>query len=191
MKRVLIIHGWGGNPGELQLVWLKNELSRRGFNVSIPEMPHPDEPMIDEWVSHLAQEVGTLDADTFFIGQSIGCQTIMRYLQSQTMEAGGCVFIAGWFKLDNLEADEKKIAEPWLNTSIDFEKVKKSARKIVVVLSTNDYYGFVNENKKTFEDKLGATVIILENRGHFAPDDGTTELPEVLEAFLKMSSVRT
>lgn len=183
-KRVVIIHGWGGNPDEHWLPWLKSELTKKGFAVTAPQMPNTDAPVIEEWVGYLSQLVGDIDEYTYFIGHSVGCQTIMRYLGTQAgKRAGGCVFVAGWFKLQNLEnEEEERLAEPWQRDDIDFVKVKEVTNNFIVLNSTDDDYGAVKENKKLFEQKLGAKVTIMANKGHFTESDGVTELPEALEA---------
>ncbi len=183
-KRVSIIHGWGGNPNEHWLPWLKNELTKKGFEVTVPQMPNTDTPVIAQWVGHLSQLVGELDGQTYFIGHSVGCQTIMRYLETQAgKRAGGCVFVAGWFKLQNLEdEDEERIAEPWQRDDIDYAKVRGVTNNFIVINSTDDDYGAVEENKKLFEEKLGAKVTIMANKGHFTESDGVMALPEALEA---------
>ncbi len=187
MKRVFIIHGWGGNPDEPQLVWLKKELIKKGFEVHSPKMPNTDYPKINQWVSHLNNLVGKLDKNTYFIGHSIGCQTIMRYLESVNGQAGGCLFIAGWFNLMDLEPEEIDIAKPWIKNKINFEKVKNNTGKISVLLSSNEPYNYVKENKEIFENELQAKVLVLKNRGHFAPDDGTIDIPEALTEFMEVS----
>lgn len=183
-KRVFIIHGWGGNPNEHWLPWLKAELELQGFEVTAPQMPNTDEPVIADWVGHLSEVVGELDEQTYFIGHSVGCQTIMRYLETQEgKRAGGCVFVASWFALENLEdEEEERIAEPWMRDDIDYEKIRSVTTKFIVLNSSDDDYGAVEENKKLFEERLEARVTILENRGHFTEADGITELPEALEA---------
>lgn len=188
-KRVFIIHGWGGNPHEAWLPWLKTELEKEGFVVEVPTMPQTNEPTIAVWVEYLAKTVGEPDNDTYFVGHSIGCQAIMRYLATlEDTKVGGCVFVAGWFKLENMEdATEEKIAEPWLTTPIDFAKVRAATPNITVILSDNEPYGAVAENKELFEKALGATVHVEHNKGHFSEDNGITELPEALEAIQAMS----
>ncbi len=185
-KRVFIIHGWGGSPDEHWLPWLKNELTKRGFEVTAPQMPNTDAPVIEEWIRHLSQSVGEVDEHTYFVGHSVGCQAIMRYLETQAgKKAGGCVFVAGWFKLQNLEnEEEERIAEPWQRDDIDFPKLKEVTGNFIVLNSTDDDYGAVEENKKLFEEKLGAKVVIMRNKGHFTESDGITELPEALEAIM-------
>ena len=190
-KRVFVIHRWGGNPESDWYSWLKKELEGKGFEVHIPEMPNTDEPKIEKWISHLSKLARNLDEDTYFIGHSIGCQTIMRYLETlpENTKVGGAVFVAGWFKLGNLEDDEvKQVARPWLEKAVNFSKVKRHLKKMTVILSSNDPYGFVSDNAKLFKDLLGAEVIIKKNKGHFTEDDGIKELPSALKALLKLAS---
>ena len=187
MKKIFIIHRWGGTPDSDWYPWLKQKLENKGFEVQVPKMPNSDEPEIDAWVSHLKKLVKNPDKDTYFIGHSIGCQTIMRYLESlpANVKVGDAVFIAGWFNLDNLEGEEvESIANPWIKTSIDFNKVKQKLGKLTVFLSTNEPYGLIEKNSKIFKEKLGAKVIIEKNKGHFTEDDNITEMPEIISNIL-------
>ncbi len=170
--------------------WLKKELEASDYQVVEPAMPETDHPVIDTWVSHLSEAVGELDAHTYFVGHSIGCQTILRYLERESdKKAGGCVFVAGWFKLDNLESEEdKEIAQPWLKDNIDFSRVLNTTREFFVINSSNDEYGCIEENKRLFEEKLGAKVVVLENKGHLTEGDGVTKLPEVLKAIQEVAN---
>lgn len=159
-------------------------MEKRGFEVVIPEMPNTSEPEIHVWVSHLKNIVGELNKDTYFIGHSIGCQTIMRFLEKENYNGkiGKVIFVAGWFKLDNLEGEKvREIADPWINTPIDFNKINEKIDNLTVFLSSNEPYNYVEENKITFEGKLNAKVIILKNKGHFTEEDGVKELPEILK----------
>ena len=189
MKRVFVVHGWGSNPRINCYPWLKKELEKKGFKVIVLEMPNTSEPKINSWVSHLKKIVGKLNENTYFIGHSIGCQTIMRFLEKEDYDGkiGKVIFVAGWFKLDNLETKEiEAIASSWTNTPINFNKVKSKISKLTVFLSSNEPYGFIDDNAKAFREKLGAKVIVEKNKGHFTEDDGVTELPEVLkEIFLR------
>ncbi len=191
MKKIVIVHGWGSNPDEPVLLWIANECKKQGYEVIRPAMPNPETPTIDVWVSYLSSIVGTPDENTYFVGHSIGCQTIMRYLETlpEDVRVGGAVFIAGWFNLAGLEEegeDVVQVGKPWIETPIHFEKIKNICPKISVFISSNEPYGFVEENKKMFEEKLNADVVILKSRGHFAKEDGIVKLPEALEALNKM-----
>ncbi len=187
-KRVFIIHGWDGYPDEGWFPWLKIELEKIGFKVHVPPMPKPSEPKIEAWVSHLSEVVGDVDESTYFVGHSIGCQTILRYLENLPPEkqAGGATFVAGWFTLMNLKTDEeKKTAEPWLETPINFEKIKEHTKNIFAIFSDNDDV-VPKENREFFKKRLGAHTAMERGKGHFSGDDGITELPIVLETILFM-----
>lgn len=188
-KRVFIIHGWDGNPNEAWLKWLREELEKRNFEVISPQMPNADKPEIKEWVSFLSDLVGEPNEQDFFVGHSIDCQTIMRYLEKiYPKKIKGAVFVAGWLDLKGLETkEEKEIAEPWLRAPINFEKVKRTTSNFIAILSDNDPFVELDENKRIFEEKLGASIIIESGKGHFTEDDGVTELPDVMQSIEKLA----
>lgn len=185
MKRIIIVHGWGGNPEEGWFPWAKQELEKQGFAVTIPAMPNTEEPTIAEWVGHLRTTVGVPDENTCLVGHSIGCQAILRYLESLApgQSVGRVVLVAGWFDLDNLETEEEKqIAKPWIATSIDFEKVRQHVKSMTAVLSDNDPFGFFESNRSIFQNELGARVIVEPGKGHLNGEDGDRQLPSVMQA---------
>lgn len=187
-KRVFIIHGWDGNPENCWFPWLKTELESKGFSVIIPSMPSPETPEIKSWVDHLKNEVREVDENTYFVGHSIGCQTILRYIEQlpQETKIGGIICVAGFFNLSGLETEEEKqLAKPWLETKIDFEKIKTHTNKIIAIFSDDD--PFVDlENKELFEKYLGAKTFIEHAKGHFDDYAKRDELPVVLEELLKI-----
>lgn len=181
MTRVILVHRWSGGPNDDWRPWLKVELQKRGYEVLVPEMPDTHTPVIEKWVTKLAEVIGTPDKDTYFIGHSIGCQTILRYLETIDTPVGGAVFVAGWFNLANMETEEeKKTAEPWINRPINLEKVKQILPKSTLIISDNDPYNCFEENNKKFEE-LGSKIMVLPNAGHITAEDGFTELPQVID----------
>lgn len=185
MKRVFIIHGWSGRPDCGWFVWLKKELKKRGFKVYLPNMPDKETPKISKWIPYLSKIVGRPDKDTYFVGHSIGCQTILRYLEKSRAKVGGVVLVAGFFCLSGLEEEEKPIAKPWLTTKINLSKVKKNAEKIIAIFSTNDPYVPLN-NSIIFRKKLGAEIIKEKKKGHYI-ERTTKKIPVVLKELLKIS----
>ena len=171
MKRAVIIHGWGGNPNEGWYPLLKKELENRDIIVEVPEMPNTEAPDIKQWVKTLAKNVDP-EADTYLIGHSIGCQTILRYLEKLTTPVNikGVVFVAGWLVLSGLTTPEEEgIARPWLETPVDLPAAKGKAKKIVSLFSDDDPF-VPEENWQQFED-LG-TITVVPGREHItAPSD--------------------
>ncbi|TSC70572.1 MAG: hypothetical protein CEO12_293 [Parcubacteria group bacterium Gr01-1014_46] len=183
MKRVFVIHRWSGGSNDDWRPWLKVELEKRGYQVIVPEMPDTEVPNIDKWVNKLIEVVGLSDSQTYFVGHSIGCQAILRYLEKTNSIVGGAVFVSGWFNLNNLEDEEiREIAKPWIKTPIDLEKVKRVLPKSTLIISDNDPYGFFEENKNKFLE-IGSKIVVLHNAGHITEDDGFISLPELINEF--------
>lgn len=189
MKRVFIIHGWGGNPEEGWFPWLKTELEKRGFAVILPAMPDANNPKIDVWIPFLGKLVGKPDKETYFVGHSVGCQTIIRYLQTlpEGTKIGGAVLVAGWYNLRNLETEEeKRIAGPWVNEPRDDKKIREVVNKSVAIFSDNDPF-VIADNQRSWKELVGSKIVVEHNKGHFSGSDGVTELRSALEAVLEIA----
>jgi predicted alpha/beta hydrolase family esterase len=101
-------------------------------------------------------------------------------------KVGGAFFVAGWFTLMNSETEEeKRIGKPWLETPIDFEKVKQHTKKFFAVFSDDDEV-VPQDNKKLFEERLGAKTAIEHGKEHFSGSDGVKELANILEEILSL-----
>src|SRR3989344_3597771 len=181
MEKAILIHGWEGNPRNCWFPWLKKELEKKNFKVVVPKMPNSDEPKINLWISKLKDVVDFPDEETYFVGHSIGCQAIMRYLETlpEKTKIGGIVFVAGFFNLPFLETkEEKEIAKPWLNNRINTDKIKMLTKNIVAIFSDDDQDVPLSDSK-LFKERLNAKIIIEHNKGHFSDDAGIKELPVV------------
>lgn len=191
-KRVVFVHGWDGSPEGGWFLWLKKELLSKGFAVIGPQLPKADEPRIENWIPALAQAVGTPDDETYFIGHSMGCQAIARYLESlpENVRVGGAVFVAGFFKrLTGLEDDAavRDVSQEWLTTPLDLRNVRVHLPRSIAIFSDNDPY-VPPENQGDFREKLESEIVIRERMGHFTQgEDGVDKLPVVLESLLKLA----
>lgn len=191
MKKAYIIHGWDGSPKESMNKWLKTKLEEWGFQVFVPNMPNPEKPEIDPWVKHI-QNIASPDQDSIFIGHSIGCQAILRYFETLEREVmvTGVLLIAPWMELDKNTLEEegeesRKIARPWMETPIDFKKVKQHTKNFTAIFSDNDPFVPLTQ-KDLFIKELGASIVIEHNKGHFTDSDGIRELPTALKAITDM-----
>lgn len=193
-KTAIIIHGWEGNPNEAVLQWMKKELEKSDFEVHVPEMPDTEEPKIVPWINKIKEVIPSPDENTFFIGHSVGAQGILRYLETLPKDAkiGGAVFIAPWMELDKQTIEEegeevKEIAAPWVETPINWDKIKTHSKNFICILSDNDYYVPLT-NKELFEENLGAKTIIEHNKGHYVPNDKVYDCPTAVNEILRVAS---
>ncbi|MDP2908651.1 MAG: alpha/beta hydrolase [Nanoarchaeota archaeon] len=182
VKRIFLIHGWEGSPEEGWRPWLKRELENKGFSVIVPAMPDTKHPKADAWAGHLIKTVGVPGRDCYFVGHSLGCITILRYLESlkKGQEVGGVILVAGF--TSNLGYTE---LESFFTNPINWEKIKSHCKRFVAVNSDNDPYVSLHYGD-FFKEKLNAKLIVEHNMRHFSGDDGITQLPIVLDQLLKI-----
>lgn len=195
MSRVFLIHGWEGSPNGHWFPWLALELRARGFEVNAPQMPtgtridadnergYTQILKVKEWLDFLKGYVVKPDTDTYFVGHSLGCITIVRYLAELTPKAhaGGAVFVAGF----SGRVEVPQISE-FYSLPFDAERAKAHCGKFVMIFSDNDLY-VPMEKSLEMARQLGAKTILERGKGHFCASDGVTALPSVLQSLLKVS----
>ena len=191
MKKVVIVHGWNGSPNSDWYKWLKNKLEEKGYEVEAPLMPDTAIPKIDQWINKLDEISGNINKNNYFIGHSIGCQAILRFLEklSENVKIGGCIFVAGWFNLTDETWDEKfkyETAKPWIKKKINFDRIKKHCKKFIVINSNDDPYVPLSDTE-IFKEKLDAEIIIVKNMGHISGEDGVNEFPLLLNKIIEIS----
>ncbi len=187
MKKIIIIHGRASHPEDCWFPWLRRELDKRGFTVIVPSMPETNKPKINVWVPFLEAHL-LVDENTYLIGHSLGCQTILRYLEKNGEKIGGAILVGGWLTtdLDERPAENRELVRPWLETPLNWEEIKKKTNNFVAVLSDNNDNIPLEANADLYKEKLGAKVIIELGMGHFSKFENVTELPVVLEELLGM-----
>ena len=190
MKKVYIVHSRGTHPNDLWYPWVKSTLEKSGYVVNVPQMPDPDIPKKADWLSVLESHISEVDEDTYFIGHSVGCQAILRFLDRlpPSHKSGGVVLVAGWVSVPNWEGrskEQKAILDDWLNPTLDFSKVADRSKSFTAIFSDNDEF-VPKENWAVCEKELHAKLIVKHAAGHFERRD-LLELPEVVDAIVEMS----
>lgn len=186
MKRAIIVHCWSGKPNYCWYPQTKQELESAGFKVLVPAMPETDAPEFSRWLKTLQDAAGAPDKELYLVGHSLGCITIMRYLEAlpQGAKVGGVVFVAGF--TEDLKYKELK---SFFTTPLDFGNIKPKASHFVAIYSDNDPYVPI-KHVEIFKEKLGAELIFKPGLKHFAGPavykESCTSLPEVSQAITKM-----
>ena len=141
----------------------------------MPEMPDTEHPKMNAWVRKLSESVAIPDKECYFIGHSLGCITILRYLETIKEKVACVVLVAGF-------ADDLGIQEvnSFFLKEIDWNKIRANCQRFVAINSDNDPYVPLS-HAEIFKENLKAEVII-KHAGHFSASDGITVLPAVLNA---------
>ena len=172
MKKVLLLHGWGGSDFPHWQAWLAGELAKNYGCVSFLKFSTPDKPDFDMWKSELKQHLKEFNPDIVI------CHSLANIL---------------WFHLCN--DDEIKeienlylVAPPKIDTKIEelqsFFPVKipsdPHAKKALLITSTNDPYLSQGE-AEVMQKELDIEMKVLQNAGHINADSGLGEWEWILK----------
>ena len=179
MKRVVLCHCWGGHPEFIWYPYLKTKLKDAGIKVEIPIMPDTDHPIVQSWLPVFSKAVGTISEDVILIGHSVGCATVLRFLESlsENQKVGGVVMVAGFLD-DRGDSEISSFFEEVFN----YEKIKMGSNRFVSIHSDNDPSLKPNyfKHSNIFLSKLKAKIIIIPDGGHFSIADNYFEFPEIV-----------
>jgi len=135
MKRVILIHGWQGQPGNHWKGWLRKKLEVQGIAVIEPNMPNnSNQP--DDWIKKLAEIVGVPNHETILIRHSLGCPTIIGYLMKleSSEQFAGTILVAGF----SSQLDAQGDLHLWDFNPEEVIRAKKHCDSFISIISDND-----------------------------------------------------
>ncbi len=181
---VIMIHGAYGTPEENWFPWLKTELEKAGYTVSVPKFPTPDGQDLENWLRVFDEYKGHLDEDTIFIGHSLGPAFILTVLEQIDRPIKASFLVAGFIGLlNNTEFD--KINKTFVNKRFNWDKIRANCPRFFTYASDNDPYVPLNKTDELSE-KLGTKTIIMNKAGHFNAAAGYTTFQRLLEDVLNV-----
>lgn len=176
--RLFIIHGYTAGPHHHWFDWLKSEAEALGMTVTVPALPDSQNPDDAAWQRALAECVGEVDAQTWFVGHSLGCITALRYLNQRPpgQDAAGVVMVAGFSEnVPPLPELDTFMAAPF-----DATRIAQQVKHRVVIASLNDEI-VPPALSLRLSQQLNAPFYGLPDHGHFLSRHGITELPLVAQ----------
>lgn len=183
MKKVCIIHGFGGTPNGGWRSWLMTELDKEDvYAVSLP-MPDPETPRCSEWVKEIDRYVEMNKEDEIYlVGHSLGATTILRYLESteSTTILPTIILVSG--PCESLNREE---LENFLDRPFDFQTIKSKAKGFVIIHGDNDDRVPLSHGEKLSKE-LDSELIVIKNGGHLNGRSGWKTLPQCLEVLHKI-----
>ena len=140
-----------------------------------------------EFLSEVKEVASGVDEDSLFVGHSVGCQTILRYLETlpQETKIGKVILIAPWLTLQHLDDDESpSTAKPWLETPVGFEKILDHTHDFTCFLSTNDPYVPLDFAKKLKDDIPNSELYVVLRSGHYVQEERGEDVRAALKEFI-------
>lgn len=183
MPTIFIFHGIQGHPAENWFPWLKTQLEKKGYHVIVPAFPHPDKPLLDEWMKHMKQYEKDIDEHTIFIGHSLGAGFALRWMERMSQHIQAAFFIApAWCIMGNP-------FDPLMTTftigSYNWAAIKQHCSNIHIIQSDNDPY-VASSLAEELGKYLNVKPMIIRNAGHFNEKAGYTTFPLLLEKVMAL-----
>lgn len=162
MKNVIIFPGWGETPNSFWFPYLKRELEKRGYRVSIPILPDTNNPKFDKWINAALKE--NYNSETVLIGHSATCPLILSILDRINVKIKQAILVAGFYTLIGT-----KVSEELIQKEYNWEKIRVNCGDFIFINSKNDPYKCNETQGKYAFDHLGG-ILIINNEGHMGSD---------------------
>ena len=143
MKKIFIVHGFGGIPNAGWLPWIMKELAVDKTYACVLPVPDSRNPVVSKWIEEISHAVNNAPNDEIvLVGHSLGATAILKYLEQALVDHPifSVILVSGLVSpLDpqNLESNYRAI-DSILIPEINFEKIKGKANKFTVLRSTDD-----------------------------------------------------
>ncbi|HZE87473.1 MAG TPA: alpha/beta hydrolase [Methylomirabilota bacterium] len=165
MKNVVILHGTGETPEYMWLPWLKKELEKKGYSVSIPQLPDTDHPTLTNWLPAALKE--NYNEETILIGHSAGGPLQLSVLENINVKIKQAILVAGYAR----RKGEEKVADPIVQKIYDWKKIADHVDDIIFVNSDNDPWGCNDIEGRYMLDTISkGKLIVMKGEGHMGSE---------------------
>jgi uncharacterized protein len=172
---ILIIHGYeGSSEGHFQH-WLAGVLREEGAKVSFPDLPSPTAPVLDEWVSAIADVIAARDEAVTIVAHSLGCWAVDHYIARRgTLGIHAVLMVAPPSPYSLFEPIQGFLPPPRATASW-----APIAATSLILGSDDDAYADEDEFIE-LSTQLGVPHRILQGAGHINADAGFGPFPLAL-----------
>lgn len=179
MKTAVILHGTLGSPEGNWFRWLGQELKKQGFQVWLPQLPHAEQPSLQEWSEFVQTECPfTINSETLIIGHSSGAILALIVAQ-QNPEPIGCVVAVSVFHDNSLNWTPNSRL---FDVAFNWEAIQANIQKLLFIHSDDDPYVPLDQ-AQFVADHCKAEMVVIPNQGHFNLErsEEYSKFPKLLE----------
>lgn len=187
MKTAFIIHGFNGDTLYTFGPWLKSELTKRDYNVIMPEFSIRSGATYSGWSSILDNFKDYFNEDSIIICHSIGNPFIIKYLSERNLKAHLYISVAGFCKLFTVP-DREDLNKAFVDFQVSKKNIEYCKTNIPYrysLYSDNDHV-IPFDILENFIQQLDSTPVFISGVGHMGNRDNIHDLPQITEILDKM-----
>lgn len=147
-------------------------------------MPDSNDPHLEPWIKHLHNNITNIDENTIFVGHSLGCVTVLRYIPEKNIKIKGAIFVSGFINENPMKVQTEGLNE-FVDGTLDIVKIKSLIPLRTVITAIDDDIVPTKATQKLSEI-LDAHLIILKSGKHFIARDGFIDFPILLNEIKEM-----
>jgi len=195
MKFVLF-HGAFGSPEGNWFPELKDKLESLGQDVIVPNFPveswdkitkngptvPPKHQSLMNWFKAFEPIVETFykEDKLCFIGHSLGPVFILHAVERFNIQLDSAIFVCPFLEKLNRSWQIDLVNKTFYKTDFNFDSLKQRIPRSTVLYGNNDPY--VNEKYSIeFANKMGSTLIKIQNGGHLNSEFGYVSFPLIVD----------
>jgi len=187
MKKIFIVHGFGGIPNGGWIPWLMAELAKKKISACALPMPNSKKPVVSKWIEEISHAVDNSPEDEIFlVGHSLGATAVLKYLEflKENKKISGAILVSGL--ISPLEPENQnsiyRAIDSFVVSNVNFEEVKNKSEKFIVLHSTDDP-AVPFSHAEVISKALDCKLVKVEKGGHFfiLSEPICYELPELLK----------
>jgi len=176
MKKVLILHGWGGSDFPHWQSWLASEIAKEYGCVNFLRFSDVDNPKLDIWLRELTTAMDDFKPD-IVICHSLANTLWFHASLTQEMASVEKLYLVA---PPSLQCKIEELRE-FFPVAVPKDLHAKSA---LLITSTNDPY-MTQEEAKNLQKELKVEMKIIQNGGHLNADSGYGEWEWMLQEIRK------
>lgn len=157
MKNAIILQGAGETQKSFWLPYVKKELTKRGYQVWLPQLPGINNPKLNEILPFILKN-GEFNQETVMIGHSAGVPLILSALEKIKVKIKQAIMIAGLIEPTTKNQTITKWQKDFLKDNYDWKKIKARCDNFVFINSDNDPWGCNDKQGKKMFKNLGGGV---------------------------------
>ena len=171
MKKIFIIHGFGGIPNGGWIPWLMEELAKKKIYACALPMPESKKPVVSKWIEEISCAVDNSPEDEIFlVGHSLGATAVLKYLEfaKENKKISSAVLVSGLvspLEPDNINSNYRLI-DSFVVPTINFNEVKNKSQKFIVLHSIDDP-AVPFSHAEIISNSLDCELVKVEKGGHF------------------------
>jgi len=183
MKRynIYLIHGYTASPDSNWFQDFKMKLEKENIEISILNMPNSQSPKLKEWINHMEKSIIKIDENTIFIGHSLGCVTILNFLNnSNTTKIKGLFLISGFVESSPISA-----LTEFVTPKLNYNYLQQLTPNRIAISAVDDDI-IPYKYSKTMSERIDAKFTLLKDGKHFIDRDYFTEFPFLIKEIKKL-----